>query len=179
MRLKKIPVLGAIVPGPKFPKAVRYGDITRGLPLPDASVDVVYCSHVLEHLSLDDFRRAIRNTHRILKPGGVFRFVLPDLRRPAEEYLASEAPDAAVKFMESTLGQSVRTRGLGGLMKAWLGNADHRWMWDYQALENELRQVGFTSIRPAVMGDTGDPMFDRVEEERRFAGAVAGQCVKA
>jgi len=39
----------------------------------------VYASHVLEHLALDEFHRAIENTMRILEKGGVFRLVVPDL----------------------------------------------------------------------------------------------------
>lgn len=36
--------------------------------LPDADVDMVFCNHVLEHV--DDFRTAIRELYRILRPGG-------------------------------------------------------------------------------------------------------------
>ena len=36
--------------------------------LPDASFDLVFCNHVLEHV--EDFRAAIRELYRILRPGG-------------------------------------------------------------------------------------------------------------
>jgi 2-polyprenyl-3-methyl-5-hydroxy-6-metoxy-1,4-benzoquinol methylase len=32
-------------------------------------VDIIVCNHVLEHV--DDFRAAIRELHRVLKPGGI------------------------------------------------------------------------------------------------------------
>ena len=38
--------------------------------LPDDSWDVIFCNHVLEHV--DDFRAALREMRRILRPGGSF-----------------------------------------------------------------------------------------------------------
>lgn len=42
-------------------------DITA-IPQPDASFDVIYCSHVLEHVYED--RKAMSEFYRVLKPGG-------------------------------------------------------------------------------------------------------------
>ena len=59
---------------------MEYGDIVKGLPVDYASCKGIYCFHVLEHLSPDNFRIALGNTYKFLQPGGVFRFVLPDLQ---------------------------------------------------------------------------------------------------
>jgi len=81
LRFERLPLLGKLYTknNSRFPENVEYGDIVKGLPVPPTSCEAVYCSHVLEHLSLDDFRKALRNTHRILKSGGTFRLVVPDL----------------------------------------------------------------------------------------------------
>lgn len=42
---------------------------------PDESFDVVYCSHVLEHV--DDDRRAMRELYRVLRPGGWAILLVP------------------------------------------------------------------------------------------------------
>ena len=49
------------------PVADIKADITD-LPFPDASRDLVVCLHVLEHVQED--RQAIRELHRVLRPGG-------------------------------------------------------------------------------------------------------------
>jgi SAM-dependent methyltransferase len=50
------------------------GDILA-IPLPDASVDGVICMSVLEHVK--DPRQAVREIHRILKPGGAVYVTVP------------------------------------------------------------------------------------------------------
>lgn len=49
------------------PLADLHFDVQR-IPLPDASFDVLICNHLLEHVA--DDRLALRELHRILRPGG-------------------------------------------------------------------------------------------------------------
>jgi SAM-dependent methyltransferase len=51
-------------------------DLAR-LPLPDASVDLIYSVSVMEHLK--DPAAVYREVHRVLKPGGLFLFLTPNL----------------------------------------------------------------------------------------------------
>jgi ubiquinone/menaquinone biosynthesis C-methylase UbiE len=72
--IQKIPLIGKLLEkGLKttFPSNVYYGDIIRGLPVKDNSCDGLYCSHVLEHLSLQDFRKALKNSYKMLRGGGI------------------------------------------------------------------------------------------------------------
>src|ERR1051326_8391978 len=86
----------------RFPKTVQYGDIIRGLPIPEASCRGLYCSHVLEHLALDDCGTALANSLHYLEPGGVFRIVLPDFAAYVREYTENTSDQAAIAFMESS-----------------------------------------------------------------------------
>ena len=49
------------------PLADMHFDVQQ-IPLADASVDAVMCNHLMEHVA--DDRKALRELHRILKPGG-------------------------------------------------------------------------------------------------------------
>jgi hypothetical protein len=176
LRFERIPVLGRLSRknGRRFPRQVRYGDIVTGLPVRPESCWGVFCSHVLEHLALEDVDRALAHTYSYLRPGGVFRLVVPDLEARARRYLSDTSPEAAHRFMQAThLGEPRRARGVGGLLVAWLGNAAHRWMWDEPALRARLARHGFRAIRRAAFGDAEDPRFLDVEEEHRFAGELA------
>jgi hypothetical protein len=182
LRLQRLPAVGRIVhiPGhPVFPRAVEYGDIVKGLPLAPGSCAGVYSSHVLEHLALDDFRTALRNTLSYLEPGGIFRALVPDFEAMARAYLQSDDPAACLAFISNArLGSEARPRGVRGWLRHWLGSDAHLWMWDYKSLAAELERAGFREIRRAEVGDSGDPAFDAVEDAARWEGSVAVHCVR-
>lgn len=68
------------------PSVLRH-DITKGLPFDDLQYDVVYHSHVLEHLDPADGDRLLEDCYRVLKPGGILRIVIPNLEQIATLYL--------------------------------------------------------------------------------------------
>lgn len=160
-----------------FPQNVEFGDIVTGLPIPASSCEAIYCSHVLEHLALEDFRKALANTHRYLKPGGTFRAVLPDMRYYIDQYLNDQRSDACSELLAvSRLGRPVRPRGFTAFVREWLGNCHHLWMWDYPAMEAELRNVGFRNVRRALCGDASDPLFSDVEDAGRWENSLGIEC---
>lgn len=184
LRLQKIPVAGALVTRGRtaFPKSVRYGDVTRGLPIQSGSCDGVYASHVLEHLALDDFYRALDETLRILRVGGRFRLIVPDLHDLALEYVkAIEYGDveASHKFMRNAyLGMTKRPKTLKEKLVAGAGNSDHLWMWDRLSIAAALSKAGFRQIRAASFGDSEEPAFSLVEERERFKNAISVEAIK-
>ena len=45
---------------------IVYWDLTKGLPLPDESCDVIYCAHFIEHLYKDSAVVFLRECSRVL-----------------------------------------------------------------------------------------------------------------
>lgn len=177
LRIERLPVFGNSLArwagnSRRFPQEVRYGDIVKGLPVAENSMRGVYASHVLEHLALDDFRRALRNTFAILQPGGVFRLVVPDLEERARRYVdeaSRKSADAGGTFMRTAhLGLEQRPRSLLGRIRLFIGGSAHLWMWDEPSIVRELKETGFTSIRRCEFGDADDAMFAQVEDPGRF-----------
>ena len=162
---------------PEYPKNIKYGDVIKGLPIPPQSAQVVYCSHVLEHMSLDEMRIAIRNVFSYLRPGGTFRLVVPDLEQLIKTYLADSAAGAASRFMrDSYLGEKNITRGLKAMPTSLFGRSRHLWMWDYKGMAEELEAAGFPSVRRAQFGDSPDPHFQNVESEGRWTDCLGIEC---
>jgi SAM-dependent methyltransferase len=67
-----------------FMKGVNHKVDLTNLPFPDASYDVVFASHVLEHIS--DDRRAIGEIRRILRSGGIAILPVPVVCEKTIEY---------------------------------------------------------------------------------------------
>jgi SAM-dependent methyltransferase len=183
LRFERVPLLGKLYTrnSQRFPANVKYGNIVKGLPEKPDSCDGIYCSHVLEHLAYNDFIQALKNTYSILRPGGIFRGVVPDLKAAVTDYLERydqlEAP--ANTLMQTTmLGIESRNKGFLGGIKGLYGNSKHLWMWDHRSLAFELEKVGFKNIREAKYGDADDTQFAIVEEEDRFYKAAAFECTK-
>ncbi|MEM6681503.1 MAG: class I SAM-dependent methyltransferase [Pseudomonadota bacterium] len=180
LRLSKVPLLGFLAKQKtNFPKDVLYGDITRRMPVENGQANRVYCSHVLEHLALDDFYRALTEARRMLREGGVFRGVMPDLEWEAQNYLANTESSAAHEFMKSThLGVKSRPKSVKQKVVSSFGNSAHLWLWDYKSLEQALCDAGFRNIRRARYGDSGDEVFNSVEDESRWTNALGWHCQK-
>lgn len=131
---------------------IQFADATRHLPLPDESVCVIYSSHMLEHLGQADARVALAEFRRVLKPGGVLRLAVPDIRQIVETYLASG--DADQLMAKSLLGRE-RPRGIAGYFRASLiGDRSHRWMYDGPSLIRLVESIGFVDAVELAAGRT-------------------------
>lgn len=106
--------------------------LERRLPFGDNTVDNIFAGEVLEHLSVDVAHRVLRESRRVLRPGGVIRICVPDLQCAIDQYLAGEKQEA--------LGFFLYDNGRGGL-------SSHKSMWDYGLLDDALRAAGFSSVR--------------------------------
>ena len=180
LRIERLPILGQLVRknSQRFPANVAFGDIVKGLPIPDGSADSVYASHVLEHLSRASMLVALENTYKILRPNGIFRLIVPDLEARARRYLAdleSARYDANDRLLRSSyLGVEAEPKGAMGLASEVLGRNKHLWMWDFPSITAVLTAAGFTSIRRCEMGDSGNPEFGAVEQRDRFYDESTG-----
>lgn len=80
--------------------------------LPEESYDVIVCNHVLEHV--DDFRAALREVYRILRPGGSFICSFP--MDPKVDFLDEDPSVKSARERLERFGQYDHLRVFG--MKA-------------------------------------------------------------
>lgn len=110
---------------------VSYLDVAKKWHFEDCSLDAIYSSHVLEHLTLSGARKCVAESYRCLSQGGVFRLVLPDLDLLVEEFDKNRSMAWAIKFFEADQNGEKNM---------------HHFMYNFNSLQRILLEAGFTKI---------------------------------
>ena len=72
---------------PDYDGLFIHHDVTKGLPFEDNSVEYIFSSHFIEHLHYPQAVEYLRESFRVLKPGGIIRTICPDFMLWMEECL--------------------------------------------------------------------------------------------
>jgi predicted SAM-dependent methyltransferase len=151
-----------------WPADTRSLDVTKGLPHPDGSVDAIYTSHMLEHLTPDSASFVLVECHRVLKPGGALRVVVPDLRLGVSAFLEGDRRFFELRDDEPIADGFVawlamRAEKKGGLLERLArrvmrtDEGGHRWMYDAESLTQRLAAAGFAEVTVQEHGISINP----------------------
>jgi hypothetical protein len=168
LQLAKLPLPAAVFGGrADFVRAIRANGIRYGtagrLKLPVNSIEGFYASHVLEHLSKRDCEDFLERVLGWLKPSGVLRVALPDLKRSAASYVAGKTD--ASQFVAST---HLAEDGLRW-WEAVFGHSQHRWMYDADSFSQLLVRLGFRDVQERSFGEGRLPALSYLDIPSRQA----------
>jgi predicted SAM-dependent methyltransferase len=131
---------------------IEFGDATKRLPLMDDSVEVLYCSHMLEHLDRSAATKCLREFWRVMGSGSIIRLAVPDLRKQVRKY--TESGDADSFISETLLTHSMSNTMLERLRFLIVGPRHHQWMYDGDSLCRLLSAIGFVDVSVMPPGET-------------------------
>ena len=147
---------------------IIWHDVRKGLPFENESVDVVYCSHLLEHLTRDEAKELCLEVFRVLKPKGIFRVVVPDLKKAIEAYLNRDFSffgifdvPIAEAFMRYNMFQDF-----------------HKWAYDFESLSHMLKDCGFYEIHECSYRVGRCPDLEKIELRGRPERSLYVEAVK-
>jgi predicted SAM-dependent methyltransferase len=144
-------------------------NLLNGLPFRSASAEAVFHEHLLEHVSLESALRLMRETYRVLKPGGIVRVGVPDAGRYIQSY-ASEEQDIISKLKPG------RPTALIALQEVFYWHG-HKTMYDEESLSLLLEDAGFRSVQFKPFGVSELPSApdtpSRAEETLYVEGKVS------
>ena len=114
-------------------------DVTKGLPFEDNSVDIIYQSHLLEHLDRGKALQLLKECFRVLKKGGIMRLIVPDTKKIAKQYVEGRIDEYRYINVGVENGIDDADSFYNLLM------AGHKTLYD-ASLNKTLQQIGFTDI---------------------------------
>ncbi len=122
-------------------------DFSRTWPIPDGSMDGVFCEHVLEHFTLEDGMALLKQCHRILKPGGSVRFIMPNAEIIIRNYL--DSPATLVEKRQPASGTAMEA------VNSWFRQRyEHQCLYDWQLADYAFKQAGFAEVVNSVYGQS-------------------------
>ena len=103
------------------------------------SIDFIYSSHMLEHLSRKDAVQVLKMYYDYLRPGGELRISVPDLKR-----LSSIADEQNLSFDEMDLIQGVLMGGQNTKYNY------HKSVYWFDLLKHILEEIGFRNVKEDI-----------------------------
>jgi len=144
-------------------------NLNKRFPWESNSVDIIYCSHTLEHFSKQEGLTFLKECHRVLKRDGILRIVVPDLKNFVEEYRKGRM--RADDFVEKlgVLYEKKQSRLKNLLMT--VSQFPHRCMYDTETLSIILTSIGF-AVESQQSLKSNIPDINTIELAERTENAV-------
>ena len=163
----------------QWPENTRVHDVTKGLPHPPDSVDVIFSSHMLEHLWPDQAQFILEECHRVLKPGGALRLIVPDLEVITRAYVEKDhhhlRTDSTTPIADAYMEElAFHTPPKGGVLERMVRrglrteDGGHKWMYDGESLAHRCRNAGFIEVRRVTYGEGRDQEAAQLDTRSSF-----------
>jgi SAM-dependent methyltransferase len=141
------------------------------LPYPINTFDIVFCSHMFEHISHFKIEQVICEINRVMKENGILRILTPDLKKIATAYVNNDRKLMELYIQEDNSGIKT-TLGLGQAFVNFIVSAGcdnyllssdyseiiagygHVYCYDYEMLSGLLQFYGFDRIRQCSIDDS-------------------------
>lgn len=140
-------------------------DVARPFPAPDGVFRYVTSEHLVEHVPYATALAMLRESHRVLVPGGRIRIATPDLRALTS---LLDGPDRDVgdryarwlrdSYFPHANGPAA-VFALNQVLRGW----GHQFVFDFATLRDTLAASGFADVVRRPFRDSDDPQLARLE----------------
>lgn len=121
-------------------------DIVNKLPFDNESIDVVFSSHVVEHIHLNEFKFFLKDSYRILKAKGSNVIATPSLEKIAKISFGddNEIKELLFSRQDKWIGKYPKTAAMQ--INLTMRNFGHRFIYDLETIDKIAKEVGFTKV---------------------------------
>lgn len=147
-------------------------DATRRFPVMDDSVSYIFTEYCIEHMPRHGAITFFKESFRVLKPGGILRFITPDVEALASAYLKDPERVRLLNERNRWHGYKYHCYPVDILNKAFLEDG-HVCLYDAQTLEQLLSSVGYQNITRCKVGQSCHAALSAIE--RHDVGSTADE----
>lgn len=115
-----------------YPNIHHIRNITDLSNFASESVDMVYASHVVEHIPREELKSTLLEWKRVLKTGGTFRFAVPDFDALTDIFIKSGRNINLVR--DQVMGQNPPYH-------------NHYTLWNFEFAKKILEDLGYSNVR--------------------------------
>ena len=138
------------------------------IPLPNSSAKVVVMMSAINYFTRDRALLILKDIHRILKPSGILRVGVQDLKLISKKYIDKDREfffqkkiDGKDRFPGETFADKFNYffyRGFSGIK-----GKHHKYMFDYETMEKMFSQAGFKNIKNKKFLDSEINEIDKID----------------
>jgi predicted SAM-dependent methyltransferase len=146
-------------------------DIRDGLPVPADHFDYAASMHALQEIAYPELVGVLRELRRVLRPGGVLRFGLPDLERAIDAYLRRDVAYFGIPDHDATT-----LAGKLSVQLTWYGRS--RSLLTHEFVAEMLDKAGFAVVRRCEYRHTASDYPEIVSLDNRPGESFFVEAVK-
>ena len=124
-------------------KCDLFWNLKKGVPFPNESVDMIYSSHLLEHLSYKEGQRLLAECLRVLVPNGVFSICVPNAKIYIEAYFSDNLDEKRFITERNAFNNTTAIDYINYM--AYM-DGEHKYMFDKENLIYILKAIGFRNV---------------------------------
>ena len=157
-------------------------DLRNGIPAANSSLQTIYHSHFLEHLTNEEGASFLRDCYQCLAGGGTMRFALPDFELWCRNYVSTKS-EFFDWYRNAYLGEwwwqthEQNAMVFSGMLFNW----GHKMVYDFSSLSARLAEIGFVDITRMAWGISTRlqslDVLESVDSDRRIESLVV-ECRK-
>lgn len=142
------------------------------LPYDDEQFEIIFSSHMIEHISHFKIEETICEINRVMKKGGILRLLTPDLRKLATAYVNNDVDSMKrymgdggmmIKkdlgfghvFMNFLVSEGLDNKILSSDYSEVIAGYAHVYCYDYEMISKILSHYGFENIKECTIDESG------------------------
>jgi len=137
---------------------IYFLDVTKRFPFEDSTFHYIHNEHLIEHLTYNGALRMLGECYRVLKPGGKIRISTPDIDTVLK-LRTPEKSELQLKYIKWHMDHCLPEIGVYKdifVINSAFNNFGHRFLYDYETLQNSFKEVGYINISQCRPGESSD-----------------------